>query len=387
MRNNREKKLRLGIDAKWFFEGPPSGHMVVKNLVNEIIRNNDNSFDIYLLMNRKDEQRALAHFPACTKIIFLVKLPNLITNALLLPVIARRYSLDILLLQNFNVLWSRNVFKVVYIHDALFLDYPQYYSFFERLHFGQMKTLARNAHRVITISNTERERMIKHHFSTPENITVVYHGINPGFKPLSSQSFDTIRAVINSYALPERYVLYVGRVNARKNLITLIKSFALLQDTDLKLLIVGGGMSPQKDKLNDLIDQLGLADRIIFTGHVPEEDLYLIYAAATVFCFPSYAEGFGLPPLEAMCCGVPVIVSNRTSIPEICGNAAIYASPDSAKAIAKEIDNLLYDECLYHEKMIQGIDHAAGFTWKKSANEILTLITNAYADRKNYTEA
>ncbi len=103
MHNIREKKLRLGIDAKWFFEGPPSGHMVVKNLVDEIIRNNDNGFDIYLLMNRKDEQRALAHFPAGTKIIFLVKLPNLITNALLLPVIARRYSLDILMLQNFNV--------------------------------------------------------------------------------------------------------------------------------------------------------------------------------------------------------------------------------------------------------------------------------------------
>jgi glycosyltransferase involved in cell wall biosynthesis len=387
MHNNREKKLRLGIDAKWFFEGPPSGHMVVKNLVDEIIRNNDNNFDIYLLMNRKDEQRALAHFPAGTKIIFLVKLPNLITNALLLPVIARRYSLDVLMLQNFNVLWSRKVFKVVYIHDALFLDYPQYYSFFERLHFGQMKTLARNADRVITISNTERERMIKHHFSSPENITVVYHGINPGFKPLISQPIDTIKAVINSYALPERYVLYVGRVNARKNLITLIKSFALLQDTGLKLLIVGGGFSTQKNKLNELIDELNLADRIIFTGHVPEEDLYLIYAAAVVFCFPSYAEGFGLPPLEAMCCGVPVIVSNRTSIPEICGNAAIYASPDSAKAIAKEIDNLLCDERLYHEKMIQGIDHAAGFTWKKSADEILTLITNAYADRKSYTEA
>jgi len=385
MLNHKQGKLRLGIDAKWFFEGPPSGHIVVKNLVDEMLQNNVGRFDIYLLMNHRDEERALAYFPVDTKIIYLPKLPNIISNALLLPFIARKYALDVLMLQNFNVLGLAGVFKVVYIHDALFLDYPQYYSLFERLHFGQMKTLAKNANRVITISNTEKARMARHHFAKEENIHVVYHGVNPAFKPINFYSDDDIREVINKYDLPEKYLLYVGRLNVRKNLNTLIHAIPMLKDTNMKLLIVGE--QEAKGELLKEIQATHLQDKIMFVGHVPEDDLHLIYAAATVFCFPSYAEGFGLPPLEAMRCGLPVVVSNRTSMPEVCGSAAIYIDPDCAEDIAQKINFLLSDERFYREKMINGLGYSAAFSWKRSANEILNLITNAYADRKSYSEA
>ncbi|WP_461451694.1 glycosyltransferase family 4 protein [Mucilaginibacter sp.] len=385
MHNQDNKKVRLGIDAKWFFNGPPSGHMVVKNLVTEMLYNNNDRFEIYLIMNHKDELKAVAHFAPDTKIIFLPKMPNIISNALILPFLTRKYGLNVLMLQNFNTLWSRRVFKVVYIHDALFLDYPQYYSFFERVHFKQMKTLAKTANRVITISNTEKQRMINHHFAKENNIYVVYHGVNSGFKPITFYNQDNIRQLLNRYNLPEKYLLYVGRLNARKNLHTLIQALPLLQDTVIKLLIVG----EQNDngELLKEIEFYQLSDKIIFTGHVPEDDLHLIYAAATVFCFPSYAEGFGLPPLEAMRCGLPVVVSNRTCIPEICGDAAIYIDPDCAADIAKKINSLLSDNQFYQERMVHGIGYSAAFSWRKSAKEILNLITNAYADRKDYSEA
>jgi len=385
MLNNHTGKLRLGIDAKWFFEGPPSGHMVVKNLVDEMLRNNDERFDIYLLMNRKDEEQAKAYFPTDTKMIFLRKLPNIVSNALLLPFVARKHSLDVLMLQNFNFLWPGKVFKVVYIHDALFLDYPQYYSFIERLHFGRMKTLAKSANRIITISNTEKERMARHNFARPEDIYVVYHGVNPGFKPITFYQDEDIKQVIDKYDLPEKYLLYVGRLNPRKNLAKLIEAIPMIQDPDMKLLIVG-----EQEAKGDLLKEIAshhLSGKIIFTGHIPEDDLHLIYAAATIFCFPSYAEGFGLPPLEAMRCGLPVVVSNRTSMPEVCGNAALYIDPDHAEDIAQKINSLLGDKSFYQKKMIDGLGYSATFSWKRSANEILNLITNAYANRTNYKEA
>jgi glycosyltransferase involved in cell wall biosynthesis len=385
MLDNHNGKLRLGIDAKWFFEGPPSGHMVVKNLVDEMLRNNDGRFDIYLLMNSRDKQQAFEYFSANVKIIFLRKLPNILSNALLLPFVARKHSLDVLMLQNFNFLWPGKVFKVVYIHDALFLDYPQYYSFKERLHFGRMKTLAKSANRIITISNTEKERMARHNFAKPEDIYVVYHGVNPDFKPIIFYTDEHIKQVIDKYDLPEKYLLYVGRLNPRKNLNKLIQAIPMIQDPDMKLLIVGEQQA-QGELLKE-IELHHLSNKIIFTGHIPENDLHLIYAAATIFCFPSYAEGFGLPPLEAMRCGLPVVVSNRTSMPEVCGYAALYIDPDHAEDIAQKINSLLSDNSFYQKKMIDGLGYSAAFSWKRSANEILNLITTDYANRTSYTEA
>ena len=157
-----------------------------------------------------------------------------------------------------------------------------------------------------------------------------------------------------------------------------MKSLPLLDDHSIKLVIVGEH-SNSNIQLENYIEEKGLADRIIFTGHVPEADLYLIYAKATVFCFPSYAEGFGLPPLEAMQCGVPVVVSNRTAMPEICGSAGIYINPDDTVDIASKINLLLNNKLFYDEKVSNGIIHSRGFVWKKAANEILTLIDYAYA--------
>jgi glycosyltransferase involved in cell wall biosynthesis len=151
----------------------------------------------------------------------------------------------------------------------------------------------------------------------------------------------------------------------------------MLDDKAIKLVIVGE-LGNDITVLKNHITEEGLAHRIIFTGHVPESDLYLIYANATVFCFPSYAEGFGLPPLEAMQCGVPVIVSKRTALPEVCGDAAIYIDPDDAEDIAEKINFLLNDVNLYNKKVTDGINHAKKFSWQISANGILKLIGDAY---------
>lgn len=377
MRSRRPHKTRLGIDAKWYFEGPPSGKMVVCNLVNEMVRNNNDRFELYLFVTSKHIKQARAVFAEGIHLVRMPKLPNMLANMFVMPLVALRYRLDVLLFQNFGSRWPARLFKIVYIHDVLFLDYPEYYTRLERYYFKKMKSLATHADMVITISETERQRLIRNQVINRSSIAVVYHGINQDFKPLGQYNCEQIQAVLEKYRLPRKYLLYVGRVNVRKNLKNLARAVSLLHDANLKLVIAGE--RPSNNGLEYYIQTQCLADKIIFTGHVPEEDLHIIYANATVFCFPSYAEGFGLPPLEAMQCGVPVVVSNRTAMPEVCGEAATYIDPDDARDIARKIDALLHDAELYDKKKADGLCHAHGFTWERSANAILTLIENAYA--------
>ncbi|WP_413668864.1 glycosyltransferase family 4 protein [Mucilaginibacter sp. Mucisp86] len=378
-------KIRLGIDAKWYFDGPPSGHMVVKNLVDEIIRTGDDRFEVCLFLVNKSKTKAQSHFPAQVKLIFLPGIPNLLSNLFLVPLMTLIYNIDVVLFQNFGSAWPARALKIAYIHDVLFLDYPQYYTKAEATYFKQMIRFATKADQIITISECEKNRMQKHGINAPLGINVVYHGINKAFKPLHAYNENDILTIQAKYNLPKNYLLYVGRVNIRKNLIGLVKALNLLKNFDLMLVIAGErGNYPE---LDEYVTSKQLWDRIIFTGHVPEADLHLLYARAKVFCFPSYAEGFGLPPLEAMQCGVPVVVSDRTAMPEVCGTAVLYANPDDESEIALEIELLLTDPALYHEKVNQGIAQARKFSWTKAANEILTLITEAYAGRENYSEA
>lgn len=343
-------------------------------------------FDLYLVFANKHKQQALNYFPAHVKTMFLPSVPNILSNMFLVPFAARKYGLDAMLFQNFTSLWPKKLFKVAYIHDMLFLDYPQYYTNTERRYFKYMKSTAARANLIITISKSEQKRLIDNFVAQKKNIAIVHHGISENFKPLAHYPKEHAEALMYRYHLPKKYLLFVGRINIRKNLLTLIKAISLIDDQDIKLIIVGES-SALNGELRAIIGDYGLRDRIVFTGYVPEADLYLIYANAKVFCFPSYAEGFGLPPLEAMQCGVPVVVSNRTAMPEVCGDAAVYADPEDPQDIAKKINLLLNNGLYYMKKVVDGIDHSKNFNWQRSAAEILTLIAKAYDTCKNYSKA
>jgi glycosyltransferase involved in cell wall biosynthesis len=371
------EKLNLGIDAKWFFNGPPSGSMVVRNLTEEIIKNNRDRFNIYLLIAKKYQKQAVEYFPSGTKFVFLPNAPNPLSNAFIVPVAALLKNIKVVFYQNFISTWPHKVFKIAYIHDVLFLDYPQYYTRAELFYFRLMKNLANKADMVITISGSEKKRLMTNHVADNKEIAVVYHGVSDAFKPVIYHTDSLIKSIINTYNLPGRYLLFVGRINIRKNLMNLVKALEFLDDKTIKLLIVGEE-SNMYTELERYINGGELINRIAFTGHVPEEALHVIYACATIFCFPSYAEGFGLPPLEAMKCGVPVVVSGCTAMPEICGDAAVYVDPDNERDIACKINSLLNDSNLYNEKVKKGLNRAHNFVWEKSANQILTLIDEAH---------
>jgi glycosyltransferase involved in cell wall biosynthesis len=364
--------MRIGIDAKWFHEGPPSGNVVTRNLVENLVKVNEQD-DLFFFLDRSAMREPFPYPDSRVHPIYVWADNNLISNLLVLPKHAKRLSLEVVLFQNFAPPTSR--FKrIAYVHDVLFLSNPEYYSLIERAYFAPLRPLCRLADGVCTVSDTERVRMITHGYvKEGHDIKVAYHGVSDIFRPAEEFSIEFQNAVRAQYQLPPAYFLYVGRLNVRKNIKNLIKALPLLRTKDIPLCIVGA-RNWKMDDLDELLSIREIGDRVKFLGPLHGEELACVYAMASVFCFPSFAESFGLPPLEAMKCAVPVIVSDRTSLPEICGGAGSYVNPDSPRDIASVLDSLLENPELSAMKRRLGVERAKMFTWESTAKTVLGYI-------------
>lgn len=360
--------MKIGIDAKWFFEGPPSGKYVIENLVENLIKIN-NEHDLFIILDKRSKGKNFPFKDSKVNLEYVWADNNLISNLFVLPGIAKKLNLDSLVFQNFSSL-TGNFKRIAYIHDILFLSHPQFYTIKERLYFSPLRFLANHSNLVITVSEAEKQRLIQYKLKT--KIKVVHHGVNKVFKERSRFEPDYIDSIIKKYGLPDKFILYVGRLNVRKNIFNLLNAIPEI-NKDVPLVIVGA-----KDwKIFDVekqVNDLKISDRLKFVGPVFGKELAAIYSLATVFCFPSYAESFGLPALEAMSAGVPIVVSNTTSLPEVCGEAGNYINPNDPGQIALMINNLLNDPILCKAKSNQGLVQAKCFSWERAAKELLENI-------------
>lgn len=363
-------RQRIGIDAKWYFEGPPSGKRVVQSLVDNILKiDNDNEY--FLFLRKEDRDKTLQTNNKNINFLYVWSGNNLLSNVFVLPWYIKKYKINITLYQNFISPFDSGI-ALAYIHDVLFLSNPEYYGITERIYFFPLKFVTRFAKAIITISEEEKLRLVTFNFKkNPKDIFVVYHGVDKAFKPKSFYSHNEISIVREKYNLPEKFLLFVGRLNVRKNVGNLLKAIPNLNDKNIPLVIVGPEDLEKANYLK-IIDELGIAHRVIFTGFIPDH-LEIVYSIATVFCFPSFAEGFGLPALEAMACKVPVVVSNSTCMPEICGDAGVYIKPDDAFDIAEQINKLMENADLYIQHQQLGVNRAAVFTWDAAATKIINI--------------
>ena len=371
--------MNIGVDAKWFFEGPPSGKVVIQNLVEQLVKvNPGHALFFFLDENTKDKE-----FPFRSSNIHTVYVwakNNLFSNLFVLPRVSKHLNLDVLVYQNFPA-YKSSYAQIAYIHDIIFLTHPQYYTWKERLYFLPLKFLAKQSELVCTVSQAEKERLIGHYNLPATKIDVIHHGVNPMFKPITIQSGNLINRVRNKFKLPDKFLLYVGRLNVRKNVFNLLKALPKLKNKEIPLVVVGEYDWKMED-VQQTIEKLSIQDRLIFTGLVFGEELAAIYSIAEVFCFPSFEESFGLPPLEAMASGIPVVVSNSSSIPEICGDAGNYVNANVPKDIARMIDLLLEDKDFYLKKSNLGLERAKQFSWEKAAVNLLKSCEKAVGNRK-----
>lgn len=255
---------------------------------------------------------------------------------------------------------------VLSVHDVSYRLFPQYFS--PRVRFLLALLVGpsvRHAARVIAISENTRRDIIRFYRADPERVVVTPLAASPDFKP---QPPEEIARVRQTYTLPTDYILAVGNKQPRKNLHRLIRAFAALAPDypDLTLAIAGQS-GWQGTHIETEVTTLGLTNRVRFTGYVPESDLPALYSGATIFCYPSLYEGFGLPPLEAMSCGTPTITSNTSSLPEVVANAALTINPTSTTDLSNALRAFLQDPAKREEYTQRGIERAVHFSWEHTA--------------------
>lgn len=280
---------------------------------------------------------------------------------------------------NIPILPIRAKKRVVTIHDAFHLAFLDRLPLSQKFYAKVMINLAvRLSDKVITVSNFSESEITRFTNINEDKIEVIYNGIDrDSFRIIHEDSL--VEAVGTKYDLPERFILYVGNVKPHKNLIKLLNAFnKVIQDgiKDYKLVIVGkkeGFITGDKAIFRMLEDNPNLKKKVLFTGYIENEGLPLLYNSASLFVFPSIYEGFGLPPLEAMACGCPTVVSNAASLPEICGDAACYVDPHDVNSIADGMRKVLTDNDLRQYLVKKGLDRVNLFSWERSAREHLKL--------------
>ncbi len=266
--------------------------------------------------------------------------------------------------------------SVITIHDLSAILFPDSHLPATREMFSRVAEFARQrADAVIAVSENTRQDVIQHLRIEPQRVHVVHEAADEQFYPIKNR--ETIAAATRRYGLhPGRYLLTVGTLEPRKNHIRLVEAFGQLHragKTHGLKLAIAGGKGWLCDDLFRRVEELGLAEEIVFAGFVPEAHLPALMNGAWVFVYPSLYEGFGLPVLEAMACGVPVITSNVSSLPEIAGDAALLVDPHDVAGLAEAMRCLIENEETRATLRRKGLTQAARFSWQRTAKETLRI--------------
>lgn len=255
--------------------------------------------------------------------------------------------------------------SVVTVHDLAFERYPEHYPAAKQRYLSAMTRLsARRASKIIAVSSATRDDLLTYYDVDPGKVAVVPNGVDDRFRPLDSEAASEFRG---EHDLPEQFILFVGTLQPRKNLETLLIAMSLLPaNLNWPLVVVGGG-GWKYDTIFRTLKRYGVANRVRFAGYVPIEDLPTWYASSSVVVVPSFYEGFGLPALEAMASGVPVIASNASSLSEVVDEEGMLVDPFDAKGFAAAIQTLAEDASLRRQLGERGMERARQFSWRKTA--------------------
>jgi glycosyltransferase involved in cell wall biosynthesis len=299
-------------------------------------------------------------------------LPGLVTlgNALI-PLLARRFGLDIVHdptgVTPF-LFGAGEARTVVTVHDVFAWSCPGTSTLLDTLIYRHwLPRLLPRVDAVITDSEASRSDIVRFLGVPPTRIRVIYPGVSQAHRTGQEAEVDAVRS---RYGLPERYILFVGSVEERKNLRGLLYAYAHLRTMEeVYPLVVVGPRRRKGSEIQRVLWELGLEQHVIFAGYVQEADLNAVYKGADLFVFPSLYEGFGLPPLEAMSCGTPVVTSNVSSLPEVVGDAAIMVDPYDVEALAQAMRRALTDADLRAGMREKGRERATQFTWERAARQ------------------
>lgn len=303
---------------------------------------------------------------------------RILWEQLRLPGVVRRARADLLHATAFVAPLIQPCPTVVTIYDVSFALFPHYFRGFNQtyLRLGT-RFSAQRAKRVITISE-QTQRDVHRLYEVPlERIDVAYPGVDEALRPASAEQVAQFKQRQN---LPEKFILFLGTLEPRKNLVRLVRAFAAFKrGCPEAVLVLAGGEGWLMDDLRAAIEQSGVKESILRPGYVAAEEKTLWYSAATVFVYPSTYEGFGLPPLEAMACGTPVLASTAASLPEVVGRAGITIKPEDEAGWTAALQRVWRDAAYRAELSDRGVRQAQKFTWLAAAQHMAATYRRALA--------
>jgi glycosyltransferase involved in cell wall biosynthesis len=266
----------------------------------------------------------------------------------------------------------RGVPTILTVHDLIYRRYPEHHKPLNRWFLsGAMPLFCRRADHIIAVSEQTRRDVIQAYGVPAGKISVVYEAADPAFAP---QPADRVAAVRARYGLPANYVLCVGTIEPRKNLTRLLAAFGELVASRLAdALVIVGRPGWLYGSFFSELDRSPVKEAVCMPGFIPDDDLAAVYSGASVLAFPSEFEGFGLPVVEAMACGTPVVCSNTSSLPEVAGDAALMVDPTDASALAQALGRVISDSRLQANLAERGLRRAAAFSWERTARETVAV--------------
>lgn len=305
-------------------------------------------------------------------------LRDIIWTPVLLPIKAQQAGVDILHLPAHRAPLICPVPMVVTFHDLTLLRYPEAFNawtrYYSRITFPM---IVRRATRIIAVSESTKRDLVNLLAVPADKVTVVYEGPQAGLHPIEDPS--VIEQTLQEYRLRRPFILHVGTLEPRKNIPRLLRAYHYLRVTRSlpHTLVLVGRLGWRYREIFDTITELRLSDEIRWLGYTPVDALARLYSAANVLVYPSLYEGFGLPVLEAMVCGCPVVTSNVSSLPEVVGDAGITIDPTDGNALAEALYHVVSDSGLAAEMRRRGLERAKLFTWEQTATKTLEVYYQA----------
>ena len=360
--------MRIAIDARKLHDFGIGTY--IRNLLRQLAKL-DGESEYVLLCQERDCALAAAlgrNFRAVTD----NSPPYSLREQVSIPLALRRERADVFHAPHYVLPVLSGSRSVVTIHDCIHLMFPQYLPNRAAYAYAQASIWAatHKASRILTVSESSKRDILRFFDVPPERIAVIHNAIDERFREQPPES-EMVR-VRERYELQGTFVLYAGNVKPHKNLERLIEAFHLVRQSgldDVKLVIIGDEVSKYAE-LRRAVHRYNLHKYVRFLGYMPDETLAVLYRLTSVFVFPSLYEGFGLPPLEAMASGAPVVTSNVSSLPEVAGEAAVLVDPYDPQSIADGIRRVLTEPELREELRARGLRRANEFSWEQSIRRV-----------------
>ena len=377
--------MKIGIDIRTLLDARPSGvSEYVLNLLKEMFKL-DTANEYRLFYNCFGDCPNLPEFKQANVKLIKYNYPNKVLNYLLFkifnyPKLDKDLAVDVFFMPHLNFIGlSVGAKNLLTVHDLSFLKYPEFFSarknFWHRL--VKAKKLLKRFSLVIAVSENTKRDIMELGGINPDKVKVIYSGVGEEYKklPLINYQF-SVKRVRDKYNLPERFILYLGTIEPRKNVDGIIRAYNQLRVMSCELrdykLIIAGARGWKSENIYREWDKSAFKNDIKFLGYVEPDDKIYLYNLASVFIYPSFYEGFGFPPLEAMACGVPVVASFASSLPEVVGDAALMVDPYNINDLAGALEKVLVDENLKNKLIARGLEQAKKFSWRETARAYLS---------------